>query len=378
MKSTNRYSLSGLPVLVAGMLALLAGSISGQTANQASGASSSTGNYLRMTPSVVIDSAGFGGPMAAATLFLPEGWSNQGGVEWNNQYSCTSGFALKWSSTSEDGLTGVAILPHQRWEWNNYGKPAATPGCSLASIASVETYLDLLLQEVLPDANKLGFRIREDLQQENAPLNVSKATLMGQEQTWVEVGEVSFSTIEKGVEVEGTIMAKVVFNHVVTNGAMGAIENASGTAESAYLAYAPAGRYQVALFEAIRKSFQLDTRWGKLIAQHNAVISKINTQGAIKRSQIMSKAMSDIAEIRNEAWHAQQASSDKRAQDFINVLRDVQPYQDTNAPGGQVELSNMYGNAWRLEDGSYLLTDDNSFNPQAELGVNGNRLQRVQ
>ena len=60
------------------------------------------------------------------------------------------------------------------------------------------------------------------------------------------------------------------------------------------------------------------------------------------------------------------------------MIRGNETYNDANAAGGQVELSNLYDHAWRLNDGSYVLSNDASFEPWRDLGLEGKRLERTQ
>ena len=45
--------------------------------------------------------------------------------------------------------------------------------------------------------------------------------------------------------------------------------------------------------------------------------------------------------------------------------------------GRAVELPHHYPHAWKLKDGSFVLTDSASFDPQRDLGLAGERLQRA-
>jgi hypothetical protein len=71
------------------------------------------------------------------------------------------------------------------------------------------------------------------------------------------------------------------------------------------------------------------------------------------------------------------ASSDERRQrEFGEVIKGVETYDDAQAPAGQVELSNLYDHAWRLNDGSYVLSNDPGFEPFRDLGLEGKRLDQ--
>ncbi|MGH8240890.1 MAG: hypothetical protein ACREXP_28275 [Steroidobacteraceae bacterium] len=60
------------------------------------------------------------------------------------------------------------------------------------------------------------------------------------------------------------------------------------------------------------------------------------------------------------------------------MIKGVQTYDDANAAGGRVELSNLYDHAWRLNDGSYVLSNDASFEPYRDLGMEGQQLAPTQ
>ena len=96
-----------------------------------------------------------------------------------------------------------------------------------------------------------------------------------------------------------------------------------------------------------------------------------------RRSQILQQSNAEISRIREEAWNASQESADRRAREFGELIRGVETYNDVNAPGGTVQLSGLYDNAWRLNDGSYVLTNDKSFEPFRDLGVEGKPLEQT-
>jgi hypothetical protein len=55
-------------------------------------------------------------------------------------------------------------------------------------------------------------------------------------------------------------------------------------------------------------------------------------------------------------------------------MRNVETFVDADAPGGTREFNAAYDNAWRLRDGSYLLSTDRNFDPWQELQIEGRRL----
>ena len=78
-----------------------------------------------------------------------------------------------------------------------------------------------------------------------------------------------------------------------------------------------------------------------------------------------------------DSWRKQQESSDRGSREFNEYIRGVETYNDP-INGGSVQLDNTYDNAWQLNDGTYVLTDDPSFNPYAATGQDGQRLEPTQ
>lgn len=334
---------------------------------------------IRFEPAVIVDASGFEAPMAASTLFLPQGWRTQGGVFWGAQYLCTNGYNVEWSASSPDGTQSVHVLPQAKWESNNYGAPASSPGCPMAPYTNVQQYLQALLQSWRPDAHALEFRRRGDLEQQLAQANRATPTAMGEMRTWVEAGEITFA-YHDGDERRGSLAAAVVFSLMRTNAGMGmpVMDALTGFALPGWAATAPDGQFNAAFFEAIRSSIVPNPAWERRIAGHNAAIGRVAIEEARKRSALITQSNAEIARIREEAWNAAQESADRRAREFGEVIRGVETYDDPQVAGGQVELSGQYSNAWRLKDGSYVLTNDTSFEPWRDLGIEGNPLQASQ
>lgn len=331
-------------------------------------------NLIRLQPAVIVDATGFERPIAATTLFIPWGWRTQGGVFWGLEAMCTNGYQFNWSAASPDGRVMIRVLPQDRWETNNYGAPASTPGCRLAPITSARQYLGGLVHQLQPGARILGFQPRNDLMQQFAQLNNRQPTAMGEMRTWVEAEQVQFAFDDRGVATRGLIAAVAVFNLMRTNMGNGFMDALTGSTFPIWYVQAPEGYLNEAFFEGIRRSMRADPQWERRITGHNTRIAQVAIEESRKRSAMITQANAEIARIRQEAWNSYQESADRRAREFSEVLRGVQSYDDASAPGGRVELSNLYGNAWRMNDGSYILTNDANFEPWRDLQLEGRRL----
>lgn len=334
--------------------------------------------FVRLQPNVIVDPIGFGGPIAAATLLTPVGWRASGGVAWGRQYGCTHGFGIEWRAVAPNGLSGMVLLPHQRWEFSsNNSRIKANIACPILRIASVSQYLRLILRKLRPDARVIGIRPRPDILQRFPTRRYSRPYQFGRQVGWLEAGEIVFLMVENGVRLEGRISVVIEFEKTITRTSALNAELVVGYAHTAYGSFAPAGRYNAVAFELMRRFINPDPRWARLIAQHNAMIRKIDRDGFRRRNQIMTQANREIMDIITQGWRRRQRIQDRGHRQFIKTLRDVETYRDPYAPGGEVELSNQYRHAWRLRDGTYVLTDSAGFNPSRDLGIDGERLTRT-
>ena len=139
----------------------------------------------------------------------------------------------------------------------------------------------------------------------------------------------------------------------------------------------PMLRRAIAFYEALRQTIKTNPQWEKRLSNHNLAIARVAREEGAKRAAIIAKSNDEISRIREQAWNSYNESSDRRAREFGELIRGVETYSDANAPGGTVELSHYYDNAWRLNDGSYVLSNDVNFDPGRDLGVDGQRLEAV-
>ena len=351
-----------------------------QPSNPSAAPKKTSGDYLRFQRAVVLDPSGFDRPMAAYTLFLPAGWRSEGGVFWGQQFICTNGYNIDWRATSPDGIKTIEILPQAKWEQSNLVAPGAgNDGCMIAPSTNIRGYLENLARGWRPGARIIDFRRLPDIERQMASLNTNTPMPMGESRSWVEAGEALVAFTQNGVDMRGTISAAAVFSYnSVRAPGVPTTETLAGFSVPAFAVSAPNGQLNFALNEAIGRSVKPNPVWNKRIAGHIGAIGRINLEGARKRAAIISKSNAEMSRIRNEAWNSYNESSDKRAREFSEYIRDVETYNDPDAPGGNVELSNSYNHAYKMNDGSYVLTNDPNFEPYRDLGMDGTRLEATQ
>ena len=330
----------------------------------------------RVKRAEIVDRAGFGKPLVASTILVPVDWHAEGGVVWNTQgNACGNGYNFDWRAMSPDGLSGVHILPMERWQWNSWG--AADPaGCPTAQIGSARQYIENLVARGRSGARILDFRRRPDIEEELSQLNRTTPMPMGEMRSWVEAGEALLAYHHNGVEVRETVAVAAVFSVMRTEAMSGmpASESWTGATLPGFAARAPAGSLDFRTAEMIRKSIRPGPEWSARIAQHDATMAGIQLEGARERSRIIARTGEEIRQMQADSWRRQSESSDRLARESSEAIRGVETYEDPYV-GGTVELDNSYEHAWQLNDGTYVLTDDHFFEPYRDLGIDGRRLE---
>jgi hypothetical protein len=334
---------------------------------------------LRAQRVEIMDMNGFEQPLPAAFALIPVGWHAQGGVQWGRQFMCTNGYNFNWSARSADGLQTVAILPQEKWEANNYGAGPSSPGCPSAAINSIQQYLQIIVARVRPGARVLDFRPRPDLAAKFSHLNQATPTAMGEMRTWVESGEVLFAYNEQGRDMRGVVAASGAFSLMRSRGLSPGqtMDALTGFIFPGFAASGPSDRFTPQFAEAIRQSILPNPAWQAEISRHNAAISRSAAEEIRKQGKAISEYNDYVSLLRRQVADTKSASDERRQREFGEVIKGVQTYDDTNAPAGQVELSSLYNHAWRLNDGSYVLSNDAGFEPFRDLGLEGKPLERT-
>lgn len=331
----------------------------------------------RMQLAKMIDPNGFKQPMVAATAMIPVGWQANGGVVWQTGGMCGNGYTFDWRATSPDGAMVANVFPGMSWTWTNFSAGVSGTGCPTLQITSVQQYLQHLVRQSRPGARILDFRPRPDIQQSFKQLERVDAMPMGEMRTWVEAGEVLIGYNERGRELRESAAAVVIFFSSRMQGARPGETMDALTAQAlpGFAFRAPDGQLDFKLAETIRTSIKLAPEWEKRINAHNNKIAQTNITEARKRAKITAQTYDEIRQMQQDSWEYRQKVQDRSAREFSETIRDVETYDDPMSPTGQIQLSSQYDSAYRLNDGTYVLTDDPSFNPYAVFGQDATKLE---
>jgi uncharacterized protein YbdZ (MbtH family) len=358
------------PVMGAGPMPRPAPLVSGSDAN---GKAMPAGTY-RFEPSVVPDPYGQDKPMAAATMFIPYGWRASGGVVWSPEHACTDYYNVSWGAVSPDGSSGLGVLPQLGWEMNNTGNPRSVKiGCQRLDLQSAQAYLQAVMKKGWPGAQAQNFR---RLPEYEVAEKASPTAGGGSMRNRTEAGELTFAFKKDGRDMVGKISAVVGFSvtRLPVQG-MADLQFVNARANPGFVSFAPAGQYDHGFFERIRRSIQPNPEWIRRVIDSTLALNRIQQAGERERQKIWNNTQQEVAAMRVSIWQSGQKSADQRAADFSQMIRGVEHY--AGADGRKTELDSGYANAWKLKDGSYLMSSASGFDPNRDLGIDGQRLDPV-
>ncbi|MBI1396762.1 MAG: hypothetical protein GC151_12335 [Betaproteobacteria bacterium] len=320
----------------------------------------------------VIDRQGFERPMRAAGLMLPAGWRVQSGMAWPRQRECGVLQPLPVvRADAPDGRGVIELLPGENWGFTFQG--AAMPTCPFAPWADTANYLQGWVQRHRPGARWLGFKPRPD---KSVPEQVQSYGMIATG-TRIETGQALISYDADGRSWNELLAVSVRFTrNVPQDPALRHVGNVTGQSMGVLAWRVPTGEPPQRRFDAIWETLRLDPAWAQRIAQANASMNRQDAETAGRISRIQSETAREVMEMRQRGFENRGAMRDAGQANAVRGIGEVDAWQDPDS-GHAVELSQNYRHAWKLRDGTYVLSDDPDLNPERDLGVPGEPLRRA-
>ncbi len=335
---------------------------------------------LHLRPIPVVDQSGFEKPVAAGTVMVPDGWTGEGGIVWRHDPCVNSYFGMALSVSSPDRGRMLAFLDLPGWHYSSNPQPGlpGMPECATTPYNTLNDFFDGAVPALFPGGRIIDRRPRPDI------LSDAKAAgflpelppmqLEGAQQTADDdAGEVLVAFQSNGTEYRADMVCLLVDRGFTLDGLGYQHVERFGTPLCALQA-APDGQLDVKLTEIFRKSYRSSPEWQRRIAQFGQNISQINAKGASDRFKITTETTAETNQMLMDAYASSSASSDRTQREAVEGIRGVETYTDPMY-GGTVQLDSTYAQAWQLNDGSYVLSNDVNFDPNRELGVPGTQLQ---
>ncbi len=373
--------LPSLPALIA-PAALLLGAAATPAAELPAGA-------LRVQVAQVVDRQGFEKPLPALTMLVPAGWRHQGDVQWKPGIGCQRPYQPRLEAVAPDGIGAIVLAPGEGWGANSFG--AVGQGCPQAAHASAQQYLAAWVRQHRPGAQWLDYRARPDRSRAGPQHDFPGG---GRMRSWVETGQALIGYDVQGRPVRETLAVSIsFFQSTIPMVGRAPMQTVIGESFGVLAWRAPAGTLDMRQFDAVWQTLRSEPEWQsridagmKQMADENAAtqakIAQIrrdmnaDTMAHIRRrGEIMANTRAEVSAIYSGIQRDRSASQDRMHADTVRTIREVDVYRGSSGPA--VELPHHYKNHWRLNDGSYVLTDQNGFDPGRDLGIAGERLQRA-
>ena len=318
----------------------------------------------------IVDAAGFGQPMTAATMQVPAGWRTRGGVSWNRASNCISNqLQIAWAAASADGAQAFEIMPGHNWQVQ--GTQIQMNPCPVAPFRSTREFLQAVAQQNRPGARVLEYRDRPDIAQKAA----ASAQSHPQAQVRQDAGQLLIAYRQGGQDIREVLGTTVAFSQMQGN--------IVGGTSMVFAQRAPSGRLDFGLGERIAASMQVNPQWLAVMREtasnaerryssnqrqqisdwHAREMAAISARGEADRAAIRSQTTREVGQIYSQINANTAATNDTIHRQNLEGIGEYNTYADP-AYGRDVRSSIHGGDrVLRQADGTYISTDDPYHDP---------------
>jgi hypothetical protein len=328
-------------------------------------------DYFLLKRFRVIDPNGFGYPVEAASFLLPSTWQVQGGVKWNTVKCLSDIVQASVQANSPDNSYAFYAMPTTQFDWVNNEQMLYAlrtggfgMGCNIAQPLTAAGYLQQAMPKLV-NATCVGANaiagMEQQLKQQFAQYAAGGMAMVPS----VAEGKFQFADGAEGI---GLCYIIQIIQNIPGYDGSNITHTQTAVYSRMFLKY-PKGQEQQArsILSGIVSSFRVNTVW------YNAIQQMFNNI----RQNVQSETWKRIQKISNgivRSWESRNESADKSANMFSQYIRGVDSWKDGS--GNTVELSSGYSNAWQKADGSYLLSNDVSFDPNVAFKESWSKLSK--
>ena len=367
------------------MMAVAACSQSGEKNHSKSGQgkpSSTTAlegsDYVLLKRVRISDQSGFSSPVEAVSFLLPADWKTDGGIKWNLTKCLSDIVQFTYHASSPDGKYELFILPTTQFDWVNndqmmyalktggYGS-----GCQISEPMDASGYIKNILPSLVGarSANaKPISSVEEQLKQAAAQYSAPGYTLIPS----AAEGTLTYDDGSSGLAL--CSVTQIIQSMQGYDGSQ--ISHFQTSINTRVVLKYPAAEEKNArkLMGTIQSSVRINKVWAQAISNMFDNIRRIVQDETWKRIQISQQMQQEISNNITRSWEKQNENTDKSSEWFSQYIRGVDSW--TSEDGSKVELTSGYSNAWQRSDGSYLLSNDPSFDPNVTFQENWSRLNK--
>ena len=340
------------------------------------GAFADAASSLHVRQVEVIDRGAPEGPTRVFSTLVPADWKTEGGIYWTGG-GCELGPKTVWSASSPDEAYSIGFLPTTSWGAGSHGRAS---GCHDGNFENAEqavrAYFALNPQVRV---SNLTFERPDDLRPFVSQLDqMIRTTVAGMGQGRADGVLVRGRISAEGKTHEMTLI--MVTTHTVfafDDGWGGQYWNSNSNVILAIGMTAPVGEAteDVQAFELISNSMRWDQNWQRQVNAWWARVNRDNRETAAAISRINTETNAEIMDIITTGHANREAIRDAGHERQVRGIRETDVW---TASDGRVELPDTHNHVWELDDGTFVLTDDEFFNPTRDLSMGGEEIRRVQ
>ena len=330
-----------------------------KTTTKASGASSKSGNFIKLKKHEIVDREGT--RLVASTYLLPEGWTSNDKLWW--EYNDTY-VPIRYKATFKSPDASMAIYAYPDVRSSQSTGPMGTTGYPPPS--DIITGLKEVVRQERKNVN-WQFVEGKILSGGQAP----KTSMMqgSTVKTSTQLGLVRVAYQENGKAYEEEFYGQLDVMETYTPGVVN-LSSVIWRGSGLYSCKAPKGK----LDECRKIAMTLKSSAKPTLAFYNKfvqVVKMLEDQGyqriyqAGQISKIISQTNDQVLKTISDSYSKTQKTYDRVNDSFSDYVRGVDHYEESN--GTEVQLPSGYTNAWVNNRGEYLLSDTHGFDPNVEL-----------
>ncbi|MBX2881606.1 MAG: hypothetical protein KTR32_16795 [Granulosicoccus sp.] len=337
---------------------------------------SATADTLKLKAVKIMDPTGFASPLWASSSLIPADWVSEGGVIWNINGDCSGGPQMQWSAKTSDGKASIGIYPTVGWRMSSMAIPVPQD-CLNANFNSSDEFLSAYTSS-LEDGKVVDVQRNPDVMKMVSAMN-SEFHGDPYSKFWGDAASVTVEYTLESVPQMSVVNIMTFHSYTKSGHTMGMgppLEMAYGAAYFMVEFAAPKSEFinWVPSFLAFERNYRINPEWQARINKMNRRMSKDNLETSRKISQINSKASQEISAMSMDSWRKKQASDNYLSRETTEAIFGEETYS-ADTPSGQISLPFGYDQAWQLDDGSFVVTDDRFFEPTKDAGQGGSLLK---
>ncbi len=342
-------------------------------------------DYFLLKRFRVTDSKGFNQPVEAFSFMLPANWQVKSDIQWNGASKCmVEILQASMNASSPDGEYELIMLPVTQFDWSDdqltldaMQRGGFVYSCRLQEPMDAAAYIQ---SELAPSVKATVTDIQSPQQLQTAmqqgAAQMKQAAMQAGNNAYDYAPSAAEATLSFADGKEGLALVTLMQTIVTMPGAFSnQIKTFQCYVSMRLVMKYPKGKEAEAknILGTVISSTRANPEWASAVQKTFAAIQKGAQATLGQIIEITTKTQNEISNNITRSWE-NAASTDNNSKAWSEYIRGVDSWADEG--GNKVELTSGYSNAWQKGDGSYILTNDVSFDPNVTFNEDWKRLNK--